>query len=268
MMPIPTKTLIYDPPVTEATPAAALVSQPTTAPLAELSMFERMVTDPTVDVDKFERLMLMHERQSARRAEEAFNAAMASAQHKMRRVAADADNPQTKSRYASYAALDRALRPIYTEHGFGLSFDTGEGAAPGWVRVLCLVTHAAGFARTYHVDMPADGKGPKGGDVMTLTHAVGASLSYGMRYLLKMIFNVAVGQDDVDGNDPQEAKPARATPSGGYDDWLLNMEIVAGEGWAVFEKSWGASKSEFREHLTRTDAKLLARLRTKARGSK
>jgi hypothetical protein len=35
---------------------------------------------------------------------------------------------------------------------------------------------------------------------MTKTHATGAATSYGMRYLLKMIFNVAVGEDDDDGN--------------------------------------------------------------------
>jgi hypothetical protein len=48
--------------------------------------------------------------------------------------------------------------------------------------------------------MPADGKGAKGGDVMTKTHATGAAMSYGARYLLKYIFNVAVGEDDNDGN--------------------------------------------------------------------
>jgi hypothetical protein len=48
--------------------------------------------------------------------------------------------------------------------------------------------------------MPADGKGAKGGDVMTKTHATGAAVSYGQRYLLKMIFNLAVGEVDDDGN--------------------------------------------------------------------
>lgn len=250
-MPIPTKTLIYDPTQTEAPPVAALVNQPAAAPLAELSMFERMVTDPNVDVDKFERLMLMHERASARKAEEAFNAAMAGAQQKMRRVGADAHNPQTKSRYASYAALDRVLRPIYTEAGFGLSFDTGEGAASGWVRVLCLVTHSAGFARTYHVDMPADGKGAKGGDVMTVTHAVGASLSYGMRYLLKMIFNVAVGEDDVDGNDPptHQEQPAPA----GFDAWWVDMTATADNGMPALEAAWKGSKPQFKAHVDKTN---------------
>ena len=67
------------------------------------------------------------------------------------------------------------------------------------VRVLCYVSRG-GHTRTYQIDMPADGKGAKGGDVMTKTHATGAAASYGMRYLLKMIFNVAVGESDDDGN--------------------------------------------------------------------
>jgi hypothetical protein len=47
--------------------------------------------------------------------------------------------------------------------------------------------------------MPVDGKGARGGDVMTKTHAMGSGISYGMRYLLRMIFNLAIDQDD-DGN--------------------------------------------------------------------
>jgi hypothetical protein len=52
--------------------------------------------------------------------------------------------------------------------------------------------------------MPADGKGAKGGDVMTKTHAAGAAASYGQRYLMKNIWNVAVGEEDVDGNEPDD----------------------------------------------------------------
>jgi hypothetical protein len=47
--------------------------------------------------------------------------------------------------------------------------------------------------------MPADGKGARGNDVMTKTHATGAAITYGKRYLLGMIFNLAVTRDD-DGN--------------------------------------------------------------------
>lgn len=209
-----------------------------------LSMFERLARDAAVDVDKLERLMQMHERAQARMAEEAFNGAMSTAQKGMRQISTDAQNPQTQSRYASYSKLDKALRPIYTEHGFALSFNTGDGGPENYVRVLCYVTHASGFARTYHVDMPADGKGAKGNDVMTRTHATGAALSYGMRYLLKMIFNVAVGEDDTDGNAP--GNTGVPPPPKGYEDWWKDMQAVADNGRVALKAAWEASRADYR----------------------
>lgn len=226
-----------------------------------LAMFERMASDPSVDVDKFERLMQMRERELARVAREHFNAAMSKAQSEMRRVAADANNPQTRSKYASYAALDRELRPVYTDNGFGLSFDTGEAALPDYVRVLCHVTHAGGHSHTYHVDMPADGKGAKGGDVMTKTHAVGAAMSYGMRYLLKMIFNVAVGEDDNDGNEPAKPRPPAPT---GFADWLTDLEATADDGEAALRKAWSDSLPARRDYLTRYGSEKWAAIKAKA----
>jgi uncharacterized membrane protein len=167
-----------------------------------LVMIQSAARDPDADVDKMERLMAMYERQQEKHAESAFNRAMNQAQKRVSRVAADANNNQTRSKYATYAALDRALRPVYTDCGFSLSFDTGDTEKPDTVRVVCHVSHEDGHTRTYHADMPADGKGAKGGDVMTKTHAAGSAMSYGMRYLLKLIFNVAIGEDDNDGNAP------------------------------------------------------------------
>jgi hypothetical protein len=167
-----------------------------------LQVITRAASDSSVDIDKMERLMAMHERLVERDAKQAFSTSLTAAQAAMGRIKANKTNSQTKSEYATYGKLDQALRPIYVDHGFALSFDTGDAPAPEMVRVLAHVSHSAGFTRTYHVDMPADGKGAKGGDVMTKTHATGAAMSYGMRYLLKMIFNVAVGEDDKDGNVP------------------------------------------------------------------
>lgn len=154
----------------------------------------------------------MYERITAKDAERAYDEAMNAAQAEMAPIRADAANKQTNSRYATFVALDKALRPIYTRHGFSLSFDTGDGAPEGHVRVVCHVSHSGGDARHPHIDMPADGKGAKGNDVMTRTHATGAAITYGQRYLLKMVFNIAVGDDD-DGNAPKAARqmsdPAR-----------------------------------------------------------
>ncbi len=238
-MAIPTRELVFDP----TTPGGSLPA----VNAEPVSMFERLASNPSVDVDKLERMMAMKERADLRAAEELFNAAMSKAQQAMRPIAADATNPQTRSKYATYAALDSKLRPIYTEHGFGMSFNTGEGAQAEWIRVLCYVTHSGGFARTYHADMPADGKGAKGGDVMTRTHAVGAAMSYGMRYLLKMIWNVAVGEDDRDGNDPAP-RPEQAVPAG-FDAWWLDMAATADTGMPALESAWKASKPQFKAYV-------------------
>ncbi len=175
------------------------VNPPAVAKSPVISLIERAASDPTFDVQKFRQLIEMREREESRTAERGFDMAMSLAQAEMRAVGADAANLQTKSRYASYYALDKALRPIYTRYGFSLSFNTGDAPELS-VRVICRVAHRDGYGRDYHIDMPADGKGAKGGDVMTKTHATGSAVTYGMRYLLKMIFNVAIGEDDDDGN--------------------------------------------------------------------
>jgi hypothetical protein len=171
---------------------------------AMLAMIERAARDPAIDVGKMEQLFALRKQMADEVNEAAFNVAMTAAQLDMTVISKDATNSQTGSKYASYAKLDRALRPIYTKHGFALSFDEGDSPKAEHVRILCRVSHAQGFSREYHTDMPADGKGAKGGDVMTKTHAVGAAKQYGMRYLLKGIFNVAVGENEDDGNDPSD----------------------------------------------------------------
>lgn len=223
------------------------------APESQLAMIERMASNPATNPDTLERLVALYERATARTEEIAFNAAMSAAQKEMRPIAADASNPQTRSKYASYEKLDRGLRPIYTEHGFGVSFDTTDSPVADCTRVLAYVTHALGHARTYRVDMPSDGKGAKGGDVMTKTHAVGSAVSYGMRYLLKMIFNVAVGEDDDDGNRAANTKTATAPDD--YGDWLAHMESVVAKGCNRKElnAAWYASDEDLRNHATQHD---------------
>lgn len=169
-----------------------------------MEVISRAASDPNTDVDKLKRLLGMYERITARQAEAAYDDGMNAAQEEMRPIAADANNPQTHSKYASFAALDRALRPIYTKHGFSLSFDTDDGAPADHLRLVCRVAHREGHKERPHLDMPADGKGAKGGDVMTKTHATGAAITYGKRYLLGMIFNIAVGEDRDGNRAPKE----------------------------------------------------------------
>lgn len=129
----------------------------------------------------------------------AFNTAMQRCQEKMKRIAADMENPQTRSRYASYAAIDRVIRPIYTGEGLSLSFGDAEQTEPGMLHVICYVA-LGGYTRTYHKYMPIVTTGAQGKAVMTATHAHGSADAYAKRYLVKDIFNLAIGEDDDDGN--------------------------------------------------------------------
>ncbi len=137
-------------------PTVMPIPQPPSETAAVLHMIERAARDPAVDITKLQQLLELRNKIEEREAARQFDEAMADAQADMRPVATDANNPQTKSKYASYVALDRALRPVYSKHRFGVSFNTGSDAPEGYVRVLAAVTRGA-HTRNYHIDMPADG---------------------------------------------------------------------------------------------------------------
>jgi hypothetical protein len=181
---------------TRATPLAVVQSESA----ALVAALERAAANPKVNIDKMRALMEMHREIAARQAETEYHVAMSACQAEMAPISADANNPQTSSKYASYPQMDRALRPIYTKHGFGLSFDEGESPKPDHIRLLCYVMHRAGHKVVHKIDLCADGKGAKGNAAMTLTHASGSAHTYGKRYLVKDIFNVAVYEPDDDGN--------------------------------------------------------------------
>ena len=169
-------------------------------------------------IDVIDRLAALQEKAMNRQDEIDFATAMSAAQAEIVRVAPDLTNSQTSSKYASYAALDRAVRPVYTKHGFSLSFSTEPTSKDNTLLVVCYCSRG-GYTRKYQVLMPADGKGAKGGDVMTLTHATGAAASYGMRYLLKMIFNIAIGEEDTDGNMTAASLPR-------FDEYMAAIEMA------------------------------------------
>ena len=171
----------------------------TPGPDSLFAVIERVARDPSIDIGRMQELISMHKALKADNAQAEYDAAMADAQSEMKTVRTNKSNSQTSSKYANYEALDKAIRPIYTKHGFALSFNTGDSPTPESVRLLCTVSHRGGHRQEYKIDVPADGKGARGGDVMTKTHAMGAAAQYGQRYLFKLIFNLSTGDDD-DGN--------------------------------------------------------------------
>jgi len=150
-------------------------------------------------IEVIERLFALKELEEEKAARRAYNTAMVKTQAEMPIVPRDAENKQTNSRYARLETLIKKAKPIYTAHGFSLSFYEGEAQKEGHVRLMVDVMHEAGHTETKWYDCPIDSAGIKGSVNKTPTHARASSDSYSRRYLTGMIFNIPTGDDD-DGN--------------------------------------------------------------------
>lgn len=150
-------------------------------------------------IDVIERLAALRREEREYRTQVAFDEALSRCQSKLSRISADSNNPQTNSRYASYAKIDSIVRPIYTAEGFSLAFTERDCPTPGKTRFVGLLSRA-GCTREYVKDMTPSTQGPRGNDVMTAIHADASADSYAKRYIVKDIFNIAIGEDDNDGN--------------------------------------------------------------------
>jgi hypothetical protein len=175
---------------------AAAPSAPARDPFALL----QVAIEKNMDPEQLGKLMDLQERWERNRAVEAFNAALSRVQEKAPIVVRDAENKHTRSKYARLEAVNNVIKPIYTAEGFSLSFGTEESKLPGHIRIVADLRHAAGHSARYSHDLPLDGTGAKGGQIaMNALQASGSTLSYGRRYLVCLIFNVTVADEDNDG---------------------------------------------------------------------
>lgn len=168
--------------------------------------------DKGVDAEQLEKLLELQERYEANQARKAFSESMHAAQTEMPRVIRDADNKQTGSKYARLEDVQIAAGPIYTKHGFSLSYGEGATLIEGYKRTICDVRHSAGHVEQYHLDLPIDGIGPRGNAIGGMNRVQGciSTTSYGQRRLLCMIFNITIAGDD---NDGQYRPPEHDTPN-------------------------------------------------------
>jgi hypothetical protein len=130
---------------------------------------------------------------------EAFNAALRRIQDKLKPIAKKGWNETTRSKFATAESIDDAIESLIQEERMSLTFEPEPSAQPQMVRIVGVLSLGA-YSRRYPLDMPADGQGPKGGGVMTRTHATGSAITHGKRYLKNMIFNLRFKEKDDDGN--------------------------------------------------------------------
>lgn len=171
-----------------------------------LSPLIQMAMDKDFDVEKLSAFLAVQKEWEANEAKKAFSLAMSECQKKMPMIVKTAFNEQTRSLYAKHEMICKLIKPVYTEHGFSLSFSQGKADIEGEIRTLCDMDHGQGHSKHYHIDLPRDDGGIKGNVNKTPIHAKGSTFSYGRRYLTMMIFDLATYDDNDAATRPESPR--------------------------------------------------------------
>lgn len=200
-------------------------------------------------------------------------AALSKAQGEMGGALKDSQNPFFKSKYADLSSVWEACRGPLAKHGLSIvqfpkteylgtpeayTWQSKTGETRHGVRVICVVSVLTRLAHSSGQWME---------DVVSTMlptgdpQSVGSAITYLRRYALQSVAGIAPEDDDGEkahGNgNGQAAKPVQvpvAVPKG-YEDWLLDMEVVVTEGTDRLQQAWKESKAEYRQHLTTTNTK-------------
>lgn len=172
----------------------------TTDQSAMLSIIEKVALDPNVNTEKMQQMINMQMQIFDKNAQIEFNKDMVKCQSKMPKVVRNKKNPQTRSAYASLDNVLEVVKPVYTKHGFSLSFGNKKADKEDHVCVTCEIMHKSGYTKYHEVEWPIDNKGIAGKVNKTGIHGIASTNSYAQRYLTTMIFNIAITDFDNDGN--------------------------------------------------------------------
>lgn len=169
-----------------------------------MEVIARAASDPSVDIDKMERLIAMQERVEARHADAAFTAAKIAMRPQLpvidqrgRITIRDKNNPDKiiqETKFARFEDIHAAVTPILTDFGFDVTFKNGL-SQDGKVRVTTILKHVGGHSEETYFDLPHDSSGSK-----NAVQAVGSSTSYAKRYGMLSILNIRVAGEDDDAN--------------------------------------------------------------------
>ena len=218
-------------------------------------MFERLARDPSVDVEKLERLIAMQERIMAHQSKAAFDSAFADMQGEIPAIV-----ERARTNNGTYAPLEdivAGVRPVLQRHGFSLSHETQWPDAKT-VRVIGILTHRDGHEKRTEFLSGADASGNK-----NAIQGLGSAIAYGRRYTTKDLLCIVTKDEDDDGDKAGRTKDAPVAPDG-YDAWFATLDGVASEGMRVWSAAWDKSTEANRKHLAATAPRVLAALKTKA----
>lgn len=194
--------------VAERAEQTNVAAHPASDTTSLLQVISRAASDPSVDIDKMERLLQMHERLIERSSKAAFSAALADMQPKlpvierkgMIRVPAKEGKTGHETPYALWEDINEAIRPLLAEHGFALTFRVKKDADR--VEVTGVLSHRDGHSEETTLSLPMDNTGSKNN-----VQAIGSSVQYGKRYTGSALLNITTRGEDDDGRSAGAPMP-------------------------------------------------------------
>ncbi len=218
-----------------------------------LEIIQRAARDPSVDMDKMERLLAMAERLQTKDAEKQFNSAFVALQQDIPVIVASSVIPN-RGKYERFEDVMRVVGPLLVKHGFSVSFsmDFKEN------RILetCHLRHIGGHSQSNSFAVRSGGKADSD------TQADCKAATTAKRNALLNCLNIVIRQDalqDEEGDVSLEGEPIS------FDKAQYLRELVrdTNSDEASFLRFAGASKYE--EILSGKYETVVAALHKKAR---
>lgn len=180
---------------------------PTTAPAQNFGdVMMQILSNKDIPADKLDVVLRHNAENIERQQREAFNFAYANMAPAMPQIEKRGlvelitkDGKQLGSyRYARWDDMDKVLRPILTEHGFGLSFSSDQ--SDKGVLIKAELSYG-GYSKFAQIPLP-----PDAGPGRNSLQAVGGALQYGKRYLAELLLNIVRKGADDDAVSLKERK--------------------------------------------------------------
>lgn len=170
------------------------VMEPEASDVVVASPFDRLIaaaTDPSVDVEKMERLLGVAERWREQEAKIAYANAIAEAKPELPVILKtnEVSFNNTKYQHEDLAGIAKAIDPVLERYGLSYRFRTDNG--DGKVAVTCIVSHRDGHSEETSLSAGADNSGGK-----NAIQAIGSTVTYLQRYTLKAALGLSAAKDD------------------------------------------------------------------------
>jgi len=200
-------------------PVVYVPPPPPTETNSILAVIERAALDPSIDIDKMERLLDMHERIQERQKEAAYCEALACLQADLPTIKENGTitnkEGRPQSHYALWEDIVAAITPVLSKWGLSLSFRIL--TTKDSITVTGVLAHKLGHSERTEIMLPLDTSGSK-----NVVQGYGSSVSYGKRYTAGALLNLRSGLEQDD--DGQATGPEYVS-----EEQLMNLEALITE---------------------------------------